>query len=98
MKRHLSLICLALALCGCVYEPTVLQGNVLTPSKVQQIHNGMTPDQVVDKLGDPVMKNMYDDNQMSYIYTSQKSGDKIEIKKLEIDFKNNHVSNVRTWL
>ncbi len=87
-----------LALCGCVYHPPVFQGNVLTPEKVQQIHVGMTMDQVTAILGSPVLESMYSTNQVTYIYTSQKAGKTIEVKKLEIDFKNSRVALVRTAL
>ena len=99
MKKYLSLLVAAsITLCGCVYHPPVFQGNVLTPEKVQQIHTGMTSEQVVAQLGSPVLKNAYSTNQITYIYTSQKANKKMEIKKLEVDFTNNRVSNIRTWL
>lgn len=87
-----------ISLCGCVYHPPIYQGNVLTPAKMQSIQLGMTSAQVIQKLGSPVLKNVYSQNHMSYIYTSQPTKEKMVIKKLEIDFKNDHVSNVRTWL
>ncbi|MDP1573592.1 MAG: outer membrane protein assembly factor BamE [Coxiellaceae bacterium] len=99
MKKYLSLLIAAsIILCGCVYHPPVFQGNVLTPEKVQQIHTGMTSEEVVAKLGTPVLKNAYETNQITYIYTSQKASKQMEIKKLEIDFTNNRVATVRTWL
>lgn len=97
MKKYIWIF-VSIFLCGCVYHPPVFQGNVLTPEKVQKIHNGMTVDEVTSTLGSPVMKSIYNTNQVTYIYTSQKAGKKIEIKKLEIDFTNNRVSNVRTSL
>ena len=85
-------------LCGCVYHPTITQGNVLTPVKMQSIQIGMTSAQVVEKLGSPVLKNVYADDHVAYIYTTQATHQKMVIKKLEIDFKNDRVTNVRTWL
>lgn len=98
-KLLLSLpIFFTLTLCGCVYHPSITQGNVLTPQKMESIHNGMTSEQVVQLLGTPVLKNVFANNHMSYIYTTQESRKKIVIKKLEIDFQNDRVVNVRTWL
>jgi outer membrane protein assembly factor BamE len=100
MKKLLLIGAMAatMSLCGCVYHPPIYQGNVLTPEKMQSIQPGMTSEQVVAKLGNPVLKNVYAQNRMTYIYTSQPTKAKMEIKKLQIDFRNNRVSNVRTWL
>jgi len=44
------------------------------------------------------LKNVYDDNRMDYIYTSQPSRNTMVIKKLVVEFHNNRVTNLRTEL
>ena len=97
-KMKLALIALTVLLAGCVYHPTIEQGNILTPANARAIHPGMTSQAVVAKLGSPVLQNAYADGRMVYIYTSQASGKKMVVKQLEIDFQNNRVVNVRTEL
>lgn len=92
------LLLITATLCGCVYHQPFEQGNILTTSKVQSIQPGMTSAEVIAKLGSPVLENMYKDNRMTYVYTSQPSRNQTIVKKLEIDFRNNHVTNIRTDL
>ncbi|OGT26186.1 MAG: hypothetical protein A3I77_06080 [Gammaproteobacteria bacterium RIFCSPLOWO2_02_FULL_42_14] len=100
MKKITALfsIAVALALCACVYHQPFEQGNIITRASVQSIHPGMTSQDVVAKLGSPVLKNVYDDNRMDYIYTSQPSRNTMVIKKLVVEFHNNRVTNLRTEL
>ena len=100
MKKLVALFCAAGILCltSCVYRPAFEQGNILTPAKVQSITPGMTSAQVTAKLGSPVLENMYSDNRMTYVYTSSPSHSKIVVKKVMIEFKNDHVVNIRTAL
>lgn len=100
MKKLFALLLTvsAMMLCSCVYHPPFQQGNILTPTKVQTIKPGMTSAQVITTLGSPVLKNMYVDNRMTYIYTSSPSCKKIVIKKVIIAFANDQVVDVRTAL
>lgn len=95
---RIFILIITAVLCGCVYHHPFQQGNVITPNKVQKIHAGMSSTQVVAALGSPVLKNVYTDGRMNYIYTSQPTRDKIIIKKLLIDFRNDRVVNIRTEL
>lgn len=85
-------------LCGCVYHQSFEQGNILTPAKVQAIHRGMTPQQVEAQLGSPVLKNIYAEQRMTYIYTQQPTRNKMIVRRLIIDFQHDHVTNIRTDL
>ncbi|PIZ03477.1 MAG: hypothetical protein COY58_09145 [Gammaproteobacteria bacterium CG_4_10_14_0_8_um_filter_38_16] len=100
MKKLLALcfIITATALSGCVYHNPFEQGNALTLSKVQSIHTGMTSAQVVGKLGSPVLKNIYADQRMSYVYTQQPTRSKTIVKKLVVQFRHDRVVNIRTEL
>lgn len=98
MKKLLGALLIATAVCGCVYHQPFEQGNVLTTSKVQSIHPGMSSAQVVATLGSPVLKNVYANRRMTYVYTNQPSRNQMIVKKLEIHFKNDRVTNIRTDL
>lgn len=96
--KHLrfALLLITAALCGCVYHQPFQQGNILTPSKMQAIHNGMTSEAVVAKLGSPVLQNMYADNRMNYVYTQQPTRHKTMVKRMVIQFQNDRVVDVST--
>ena len=87
-----------ITLCGCIYHQPIEQGNIITPAHVQAIHNGMTSQQVIAKMGSPVMKNIYNDEHMDYVYTSAPTHDIMIVKKVIIVFRHNLVTNVRTEL
>lgn len=89
------LLLIAVALCGCVYHQPFEQGNVLTPAKMQAVHNGMTSEEVIAKLGSPVLENIYADNRMNYVYTQQPTHKKTVIKRMVIQFQNDRVVGIR---
>ena len=85
-------------LSGCVYHQAFEQGNVLTTTKLQAIHRGMSAQAVEAKLGSPVLKNVYVDNRMTYVYTQNPKRNMMIVRRLVIDFDNNKVTNIRTDL
>lgn len=99
MKKIASMLLVSTTLLsGCVYHQAFEQGNILTPAKVQTIHRGMTPQQVESQLGSPVLKNIYAEQRMTYIYTQQPTRHTMIVRRLIIDFQNDHVANIRTDL
>ena len=98
MKRVLlcSFFCTIL-LCGCVYHPPVYQGNILTKQSANSIHEGMTVNEVVNKLGSPVLKNIYMDNRMTYVYQTKLPRQKMSAIRLYIDFKYERVTAIREF-
>lgn len=82
-------------LCGCVYHQPFEQGNILTPTKIQRIHNGMTSAEVVAELGSPVLQNIYSDNRMAYVYTKQPTRRHTEVTRLIVQFRNDRVVDIQ---
>lgn len=93
--RLLPLLCI-ITLCGCIYHKPIEQGNVITAAHVQAIHHGMTSQQVIAIMGSPVMKNIYNDQQMDYVYTNEPTRDTLIIKKVTIVFRHNLVTDIKT--
>ena len=52
-----------------VYRLTVQQGNVITQEMVDSLKPGMTHEQVAYIMGEPVIKNPFDDSRWDYVYT-----------------------------
>lgn len=75
---HLVALGLAVAVSSCalprVYKVTIQQGNVITQKMVDDIKPGMTPEQVAYIMGEPVMRNPFDENRWDYVYTLRVPG------------------------
>ncbi len=52
-----------------VHKVTVQQGNVITQKMVDRLTPGMTRSQVVYVMGEPVVKNPFNQNRWDYLYT-----------------------------
>lgn len=52
-----------------VYRLTVQQGNVITQEMVDSLRPGMTHEQVAYIMGEPVIKNPFDQSRWDYVYT-----------------------------
>lgn len=98
MKKILFAFVICAALSGCVYHQQFEQGNVITPTKAQAIHRGMSAQAVESTLGSPVLKNIYANNRMTYVYTQNPKRNEMIVRRLMIDFRNNKVTNIRTDL
>ncbi len=89
----LSIICtLLIALSSC-YRVPVAQGNLLTDKNVAAIKKGMSPQQVIAKLGTPVLNNIYVENRMVYVYTFRPSYGSLKEKRFIVYFNNGRVSS-----
>ncbi|MCI5896815.1 MAG: outer membrane protein assembly factor BamE [Candidatus Aphodousia sp.] len=50
------------------YRPTTHQGNLITKEMVEQLHLGMTQQQVQFLLGVPLLRDMFHQNRWDYVY------------------------------
>jgi outer membrane protein assembly factor BamE len=69
-----------------LYRITVQQGNVLTQEMINQLKPGMTRSQVAFVMGDPILKNTFDENKWDYIYTVDLPGYYQEQKHVSLFF------------
>ncbi len=86
-KLFISLIILlTMTLAGCMHFASNQQGNTVTKEMLAQLKPGMTVDQVVYILGNPILDAPYADNNLDYIYMyGNVDGDKKQ--HLEVFFK-----------
>ncbi len=95
--KHLSvlLIITSLLLSGCalVYKPDIKQGNILNPEKIREIKPGMDQGQVIQLMGNPVLVNLFNDNQMVYVYTISPGHGQFKAQQLRIYFSNGQVTH-----
>lgn len=89
---------LPVMLSGCAlfhpYQPNIQQGNILTEDMLSQIRVGMTKEQVVSALGNPILENIYNDNHWAYVYTFQYRGGPITKKHVDLYFQNGRVVRI----
>ena len=66
-----GLTLLAALLCtGCgVHRVAIQQGNIITQEMVDQLKPGITREQVAYIMGEPVLRNTFDDDRWDYVYT-----------------------------
>lgn len=101
MKRlmlGLNLLVSAFLLSACshlhMYQPTVQQGNVVTEEEISHLKPGMSQAQVIAILGEPVLSNNLNPDELNYIYTLQKNGGKIQKKALNLYFNNGRLVKI----
>lgn len=91
--RTFYVLMLALLTTACVYHPTVQQGNVITRTQAKAIHHGMTVRQVEKKLGEPILRNVFNDHRLVYVYTLQKSNDPMTHRRYIVQFRRGKVTH-----
>ena len=52
-----------------LYKITVQQGNVITQEMVDQLKPGMTRSQVAFIMGEPILRNTFNEKRWDYLYT-----------------------------
>jgi outer membrane protein assembly factor BamE len=86
-----------LAVAGCVYVPTVTQGNYLDAKDLKQLKIGMTPQQVTYLFGTPTLANpFYRDTWYYVYYLKQSAYTKARLYRLTIQFKDSKVASFDT--
>ena len=63
-----TLFCTGCALIG-VHRVAIQQGNIITQAMVDQLKPGITREQVAYIMGEPVLRNTFDDDRWDYVYT-----------------------------
>lgn len=78
-----TIVCASLLITGCtlkrpklprVHKLTVQQGNVITQKMIDKLKPGMTRSQVAFIMGEPVVRNSFNDHRWDYIYTIELPG------------------------
>ena len=69
-----------------VYRLAVQQGNVITQEMVDSLKPGMTREQVAFIMGEPVVRNPFDNNRWDYVYTLRVPGHVNDQRKMSLFF------------
>ena len=57
-----------------VHKIIIQQGNIINQEMIDQLKPGMTKSQVVYIMGEPILKNTFDENRWDYMYTLEVPG------------------------
>ena len=103
MTKTLILVAIATALVGCsfrmpdlsmpkfkiprVHKITVQQGNVITQDMIDRLQPGMTRSQVAFIMGEPVIRNTFNEDRWDYIYTVEVPGYFNQTQRLSVFFE-----------
>lgn len=102
MFRSLICMMLMLVLAGCsffqVRKPIIEQGNIITSDNVGRLHTGMTPAEVVDVMGTPVLSNILTPDRMEYIYTYQDRDNPRITKRVVLIFSNGRLKIIQQYV
>ncbi|MDE0661467.1 MAG: outer membrane protein assembly factor BamE [Gammaproteobacteria bacterium] len=101
MTRPIATLAVALALstiltsCALprVYKVTVQQGNVITQQMVDRLKPGMTREQVAYVMGEPVIRNPFDQDRWDYVYTLRVPGVVQDHMKMSLFFTDGLLSH-----
>lgn len=85
------LSCLILSACLRPYKVEIQQGNILSEENVANVHKGMTHEQVMSRLGTPVLVTAFNPNEMIYVYSLKKGYHPVQVRRLFIYFQNGQV-------
>ena len=78
-----TIACASLVLAGCsfkrprlprVHKLTVQQGNVINQDMINKLRPGMSRSQVAFVMGEPVVRNSFNDDRWDYVYTIELPG------------------------
>ena len=95
MNKWLVLILLVL-LNGCVYRLDIQQGNIIAQKDIDRLRAGLTKNQVVYVLGNPVTRDSFGDAVWHYLYTYKHANErKTTVKKLDLFFDGDNLVGVK---
>jgi outer membrane protein assembly factor BamE len=94
ISNILALFILVLSLSACIHKVDVEQGNVISQEMVNQLHPGMTSDQVQFIMGHPVLVETFENNRADYVYTFQANGSDITRKHITLLFNGGLLTSI----
>ena len=92
----LATLTLSAALAGCIYRPTISQGNIVKPEDLEQVEVGMTRNQVRFLLGTPMIDDPFRRDRWDYVYYIKVGRRATSGKRwTSVVFENDRVAEIR---
>jgi outer membrane protein assembly factor BamE len=103
MRKTVFIFSLSFLLSGCswsnfpfLYKPDIQQGNVMPPERVAAVKPGMSENEVIYLLGNPVLENTFANEDTVYVYTFKPGKGTMSEQTLLLTFHNNHLVQKQT--
>ena len=94
-KRLWIVLLVALAALGCrPYKVTIEQGNLVDAQIINQLHLGMSKEEVSAKLGSPVLEDSFNEDTWIYVYTKKELNYPPKKSKTILEFKNERLHRI----
>lgn len=77
-----------------VYQPTILQGNLLSQEQVNKLEVGMSRRQVLFTLGTPMLQDTFHADRWDYHYTRGIGSEPDTIKRLTVHFSGDQLARI----
>lgn len=99
MYKYVICILLAIMMSSCsllqVRRPVIEQGNIITEQEAARLHKGMSPGEVKEIMGTPVLVNLFTANRIEYVYTIKVRTNPREVKRLTLIFSHGRLQEIR---
>jgi outer membrane protein assembly factor BamE len=76
-----------------VYKMDIIQGNVITQEKVDQLRPGLTKRQVNFILGTSLIRDTFDQDRWDYVYSVQPGGGERASERISVFFENDALTH-----
>ncbi|QOI10927.1 outer membrane protein assembly factor BamE [Blochmannia endosymbiont of Colobopsis nipponica] len=92
-----KIIILIILLSGCsnlmtiITKPEINQGNYLNSHDIKKIKIGQSKQQIINLLGNPILTNTFNSNNLYYIYYKINKNNKIIKQSLILSFNENNI-------
>lgn len=99
IKTLIPALLVSAALTGCtglfsIHQIDIQQGNALTTEQMASISEGMTRDEVVKTLGQPMLKPVFTAERWDYVYYLKKPDVAAEERIVSVYFSDNQISRI----
>lgn len=98
MKNIILFILISCLLPACsIIRPhklTIEQGNVISQQEVKRLQINMTPAQVKDIMGQPVLVNIFSPNRIDYVYTLKAGHENMTEKRVTCIFQGGRLKEI----
>lgn len=78
-----------------LYHPSFSQGNVINSNAVKELRIGMSPSQVAQLMGEPLLKTPLSPNTYRYVYTMREKNTQTDQQQIILIFKDNALLQIK---
>ncbi len=99
LKLLMAITALSIGLFGCHslpvgYDIEVQQGNIINQQNINQLKLGMSREQVIEIMGEPVVINTFDSRCWDYVYTRVSRNQPLVKSKATLIFEHDRLAKI----